>query len=401
MMKQEVRWRRTLLCTALAAAVTVAALLVLPPRIAPADARRLFESPRSAWEGALSLWHLGGWRTAAGSRGEQLARVAAWYENRNKGLYIHIENITAEQFSARLAVGRRPDILTWPGGMVSPETLPLVPIPRGQEFETALVPAIVWVQDGAPAVPWVWGGTVVLINAEMAARRNAELPGGPDWTAEEMLALAARLAHRTGRSQSVQVYGIAAAGEGLLCFAQPDAPALQGGVLDPAATLWQAWESFAGGRAGILMGSQWEAAAIERLRGQGKGFEVLVMPVPRDLAQPLQVQWMCAVDNADAARSDMAVGFVEALLSVENQSVISEKTGCLSALRGRNGSGTVLDMLLSAAASGAVVLTEPFSQLAETVALEAALGDEAARRVVSAHCFYVPPPCIQGGDDVE
>jgi ABC-type glycerol-3-phosphate transport system substrate-binding protein len=401
MMKQQIRWRRTLLCTALAAAVTVAALLVLPPRIAPADARRLFESPRSAWEGALLLWHLGGWRTAAGSRGEQLARVAAWYENRNKGLYIQIENITAEQFSARLAAGRQPDILTWPGGMVSPETLPLVPVPRGQEFESALVPAIPWVEDGALAVPWVWGGTVVLINADMAARRSAPLPAGPDWTANELLTLAAQLAHRTGRSQSIQVYGIAAAGEGLLCFTGPGAAALPDGVLDPAATLWQTWESFAGGRAGILMGSQWEAAAIERLRGQGKGFEVLVMPVPRDLAQPLQVQWMCVVDSGEAARSDMAVDFVAALLSAENQSVISEKTGCLSAVRGRSGSGAVRDMLLSAAARGAVVLPGPFSQLAETVVLEAALGDEAARRAVSARCFYLQPPCIHKGDDVE
>ncbi|NLG36969.1 MAG: extracellular solute-binding protein [Clostridiales bacterium] len=401
MMKQEVRWRRTLLCTALAAAVTVAALLVLPPRIAPADARRLFESPRSAWEGALSLWHLGGWRTAAGSRGEQLARVAAWYENRNKGLYIQIENVTAEQFSARLAAGRQPDILTWPGGMVSPETLPLVPIPFGQELETALVPAIPWAQDGALAVPWVWGGTVVLINADMAARRSAALPDGPGWTAEELLELAAQMEHRTGRSQSIQVYGIAAAGEGLLCFAVPGAVSLPDDVLDPASTLWQAWESFAGGRAGILMGSQWEVAAIERLRGQGKGFEVLVMPVPRDLAQPLQVQWMGVVDSGEDARSGMAVRFAETLLSAENQSVISEKTGCLSALRGRSGSDAVRDILLSAAASGAVMLVNPLRQLAQTVALEAALGDEAARRAVSTRCFYVPPPCIQGGDDVE
>ncbi|HPX41476.1 MAG TPA: hypothetical protein PLF51_13650, partial [Candidatus Hydrogenedentes bacterium] len=61
----------------------------------------------------------------------------------------------------------------------------------------------------------VWGGTVVLINADMAARRSAALPAGPDWTANELLTLAAQLAHRTGRSQSIQVYGIAAAGEGL------------------------------------------------------------------------------------------------------------------------------------------------------------------------------------------
>lgn len=392
--------KRPILCTLLAAAVTAASALLLPWRVLKVDAGLLFERPRSQWEGVLTLWHLSGWRTATGSRSGQLERVASAFERANPGLYIDIEGITAGQYAARLAAGQRPDLITWPGGMIDPSPLPLAGVPLTQTLAGGLAASVPYGDDGALAVPWIWGGEVILINAAMAERRGAALPaGGEDWTAAELLELAGALMHRTGRTKSVQVYGVAAAGESLLSFGLPGLAVLTADLLDPGVqTRWQAWESFAAGRAGILLGSQWEAAAMERLRDQGKGFDVLIMPVPSDLVQAAQVQWIAAVDGGDAGRAAMAVGYIQSLLSPGNQRIISEKTGCLPVLPGCGGG--VLP-LLERMGEHPVIYADPLEEVADSVVREAALGDEAARRYVASHCFYTGAACIQPADDVE
>ena len=81
------------------------------------------EENQEGYHGIISIWHIVKFKPYQGSLGSWVSDVAARLEKLHSGVYLEVESITLEEYSARIARGEQPDVFSYPLGCTYAEQL--------------------------------------------------------------------------------------------------------------------------------------------------------------------------------------------------------------------------------------------------------------------------------------
>ncbi len=123
----------------------------------------VFEPEPIEWRGKLELWHIVGFRTYQGSVTNHLIERTAAFAKQHPGVAIEVTGLTAAQFAERYARGERPDLYSFPNGLLYREQLRALALDI-PALRSGLSPAAL---DGEIfAVPYLMSGYFLLINGQ-------------------------------------------------------------------------------------------------------------------------------------------------------------------------------------------------------------------------------------------
>lgn len=75
------------------------------------------EQQSAHYTGVLELWNVESFEGGSGSRSSWLTSVASKFEQQNKGLFVHVTNLTVEQMQQKLADGQSYDLISFSRGV--------------------------------------------------------------------------------------------------------------------------------------------------------------------------------------------------------------------------------------------------------------------------------------------
>lgn len=121
---------------------------------------------KPVWTGIVHIWNVSTWQVGKGNAASWLEKKSRSFEKRNSGIYISVENITAEEYKKRTENGEKPDILSFGTGFINnPQDI----------FETISLPNKIksGVNDSALylnkaySMPYMMGAYGIYINEEL------------------------------------------------------------------------------------------------------------------------------------------------------------------------------------------------------------------------------------------
>ncbi len=326
---------RSALFTAALAALIVLGVFFLPGKLQGISLANVLRPKPPAWQGVLHVWQVNTWRVGRGSRTAVVQAAARRFETRNVGVYVELDNVTEEMLRQRLTEGRLPDVLLFPdnwSGMdaemfltLDASTLPTLSQPFASAF-----------QREPRAVPWMAGSQLVLVNNALCRSAGVEPPmADKSWNLQALLDFS-RQASTSRRKKNVLALSGAQSNWLPLAMEAANVRELQAQSLLADKVFSQsidgAREPFAAGRCAVLLGTQWEAALMERLAAKGKAFEYSVLPLPGDVRPTLNIQYAAVYASGDEARDASATAFIATLLSQPVQKSIAENSACLAVI---------------------------------------------------------------------
>ncbi len=160
-----------------AAAVAVAAFLAgMTLRLISGGGAELSAPGRKKYAGVVTLWHVVGFKPYRGSVSNVLAEAAKRVERANYGVFFDVAAITPEEHALRISRGERPDILSFPAGLVDGEGF--LPLEAGDyPLRQALLST--GVRDGALcAIPYAITPMALVENNDLARKLGLTLPEG-------------------------------------------------------------------------------------------------------------------------------------------------------------------------------------------------------------------------------
>lgn len=374
------------LCILVTAATVAVSIWQIPLLLRPMNARTFLAEEEPAWQGVLEVWHINGWRTPQAGRSVILEAAARRVEKDNNGVFFEILNLTQEEYLSLLASGREPDILVFPGGTegIQGEDMATLSLPEGlrQSFSQALCSqgARLW------ALPWIGSGTLLLVNpaAVVTSGSSPAWENGP-YTADALVSLWKSWHYETGKKTRKQIVGLGTADLTALPLA---GQTVSGFLSDTVLTDRQAWDAFLSGDTVSLLGSLWDAAALDRRLAEGKGFPYLRRAMPEDLPEELLLQWVAVSDRGDDGKKALAAAFAQALFHPAIQAKINLSTGCIPALELEPAVDSGAEAILKRLEKGVIVVLRPGVPLTQGDRLQAALGNTEALTRLRAAALY-------------
>ena len=137
----------------------------------------VFEPEPIQWRGKLELWHIVGFRTYQGSVTNHLSERTAAFSRQHPGVFIEVTGLTVEQFAERYARGERPDLYSFPNGLLYREqlrALPLDPPALRSGLSAAAADGEIF------AVPYLMSGYFLLINGQRPYLSGGRAPSSPE-----------------------------------------------------------------------------------------------------------------------------------------------------------------------------------------------------------------------------
>ena len=103
------QWASVILLGVFVATTLICVLPKLPAKPYPAA--------KGSYKGVLEMWNIECFEGGVGSRQSWLTSRAAKYEGKNKGLYVHVTTLTAEQAADKLSSGETFDLVSFSRGI--------------------------------------------------------------------------------------------------------------------------------------------------------------------------------------------------------------------------------------------------------------------------------------------
>lgn len=263
------------------------------------------------YSGVVEMWNVEAFEGGSGSRENWLIGRAAKFEAAHKGLFVHVTSLTYEQAVAKLAEGRRFDIICFTRGMGSKLNGLLAPLDVDCGQVCANFAASGQVGNAQYAVPLYSGAYCLFARSEQLAQ-------------DRLLsdALTATYTRKIGKN-SLDL-------QPLLCGFTPfnsplTALAMSGGKgkagADESITQYMAYERFVANKTAVtLLGTQRDMYRLAQRESNGKIDALSFAPLGgyTDLVQYLGV----AADCGDKAAS--CNEFVQYMISAETQQTLVE-----------------------------------------------------------------------------
>ena len=82
-----------------------------------------FQPEEESFNGILTLWHINGWKSESSSIYSYLKRCIGSFEKNNAYVFIEIKSLSIEEASARILSGEKPDLISFPCGFLSDPSL--------------------------------------------------------------------------------------------------------------------------------------------------------------------------------------------------------------------------------------------------------------------------------------
>ncbi len=314
----------SLTLTAVLAALFAVAPLFYPQNLAPTEAADVLRRTPAPWQGVLTVWQVNTWRVGRGSRAALANLAVTRYEKAQIGVWAEVIGLTPEEFTKRWAAGERPDVVSFPDGwtgLTGVELLDLTASSTGlqEPYATAFAAE-------PRALPWMAGGTVVLIGNDVGRAVGVEPPvADASWTAQALVDYAASASAPRRKKRPTALTGAAGCWDAL-ALAGVRVSGLAGGV--KAQSIDQARQQWAGGSTAVLLGTQWEGALLERLAAKNKAPDYTLLPLPNDVPAVLNVQYVAALSSGDEERDEVAAALARAFLSLTVQKAVAN-SACL------------------------------------------------------------------------
>lgn len=354
--------KRWICCAAVLAAMGILWMgLRLPSVMVPETARSFLAEDPPPWQGVLQVWHINDWNVPSSSRSSCLEAAAARVEKKYPGVFVEIKNYDNDAYWAALASGDMPDMICFPGGAEIPRNIPMtqLEIPEGMHgvFRRASEAA----GEDKWALPWLGISEILLCDAD-----NVPEDGNEWQTFSEVLQ-----AEEGDRPACSWKNMVSIAIDGRLGVAA-DWP------------VWgyrQAWDRFASRERKFLLGSQWDAAAMERRERAGKGYPWRVCTVPESKPALLSVQWIAVPLCDESGKQLILQQLLEVLFAPEVQRRIAETTGALPAvcIEDEWFAHDIQRLCYDRLCEGEVCILRPGYALDSGMVLDAAAGDVSAR----------------------
>ena len=262
------------------------------------------------YKGVLELWNVESFEGGSGSRSSWLTSRAAKFEAKNKGLFVHVTNLTEQQLQEKLNNGETFDIVCFSRG-VGAQVSGMLQKYRGSVADVCdNMLASGQIGDSVYALP-IYAGAYCLF------ARTAQLPQNVDLLS---VALSATYTRKVGKN----TYDL----QPLICgFTDYNSPmsalALSGGkgkaTVNEQVTQYQAYESFVANKTAVtLLGTQRDLYRLGQKEELGKIEELTFAPLVgyTDLVQYMGVSAGCG-DKADSA-----FAFLEYLVSADAQQTL-------------------------------------------------------------------------------
>lgn len=262
------------------------------------------------YKGVLELWNVETFEGGSGSRSAWLTNRAAKFEAKNKGLFVHVTDVSEEQLQQKLDNGETFDIICFSRG-VGVQVSDLLQKYRGSVADISdnlLVSG--QIGDSIYALP-LYAGAYCLF------ARTAQLPQNADLLSS---ALSATYTRKVGKN----TYNL----QPLICgFTQYNSPlsalALSGGKgnasVSESVSQYSAYESFVANKTAVtLLGTQRDLYRLGKKEELGKIEELDFAPLTgyTDLVQYLGV----SVNSGDKA--DSCHAFLQFVTSAESQATL-------------------------------------------------------------------------------
>lgn len=140
----------------------------------------VFEPEPITWRGVLKVWHIVEFRTYQGSVTSHLSARVEAFSKSHPGVFFEVTGMTAEEFAERYARGERPDVYSFPCGLLYREQLQA--LPEAPEALSTLRPGLsAATADGAVyAVPYLMSGYFLLMNTQRPFLAGARPPAAPE-----------------------------------------------------------------------------------------------------------------------------------------------------------------------------------------------------------------------------
>jgi len=281
-------------------------LICLSPWLILSYYEKLPETP--CFEGILSFWHIGGWRTGGSSAAAFLQKRIEQYEAQNPHVFIEMKTLSAQQAADAVSNGETPDIVSYPYGLAL--SLDFAELPPQSTIFSGL---------SGDAYPYMCGGYCLLVNTDKAAENGIELPSGwgirPDALAQTA-ALGVCFDSEPGftslPSLALHAYPEAARPQiSTLGEPEPKDDAL------PSDTQWQeGFAAFCEGGKGVLIASHRQLFEASELFAQGDAppFAAYAVGPYTDMVQMVGV-----AEQSDKLRQNAAESFAAFLLTHSTQ----------------------------------------------------------------------------------
>lgn len=262
------------------------------------------------YKGVLELWNVETFEGGSGSRSAWLTSRAAKFEAKNKGLFVHVTDVTEAQVQQKLDNGETFDIICFSRG-VGAQVSDLLQKYRGSVSDirdNMLVSG--QIGDSVYALP-LYAGAYCLFARAAQLPQNAELVS---------VALSATYTRKVGKS----TYNLQPLVCGFTEFNSPmSALALSGGkgvaTVSETVTQYSAYESFVANKTAVtLLGTQRDLYRLTKKEELGKIEQLAFAPLQgyTDLVQYLGVSANCG-DKADSCHA-----FLQFVTSAESQQTL-------------------------------------------------------------------------------
>ncbi len=262
------------------------------------------------YKGVLELWNVETFEGGSGSRSAWLTGRAAKFEAKNKGLFVHVTDVTAEQVQQKLDNGESFDIICFSRG-VGAQVANLLQKYKGSVSDirdNLLVSG--QIGDSVYALP-LYAGAYCLF------ARTAQLPQNSELISA---ALSATYSRKVGKN----TYNLQPLVCGFTPYNSPmSALALSGGkgnaAVSEAVSQYSAYESFVANKTAVtLLGTQRDLYRLGKKEELGKIEELAFAPLTgyTDLVQYLGVSASCG------DKSDSCHAFLQFVTSAESQQTL-------------------------------------------------------------------------------
>lgn len=296
----------------------------------------VFIGEKSKYQGMIEIWNIDTFEAGDTSKTTILNSVAQAFQQKNKGLYIMVRNVTEQECDNMIASGQLPDIFSCSFGVASKIKYYLQSY---QNFDANLYSNFFNAgkdeNENLYGVAWCSG-----LYYLMSTKSSLENAGVSNFEKFLLKDNAFCLGYvKKNKKSSKNIYSLAFASKGYLMPKQALISYNNTGVNSISelsynksiiASQYDAYIDFLVGKSVMLLGSQRDIVRMDKRIKNGKIQDVLIEPI---LSETDLVQFMFMTKNDDAVKTEYMQKFVSFLLSEKNQKKIA-KTNLFSPLYG-------------------------------------------------------------------
>ncbi len=304
-----------------------------------------FLGSKSKYQGIIEIWNIDSFESGTASKTSFINSIAKSFQNKNKGLYVMVRNLSQFECENLLAQGQKPDLFSCSYGVALGLKDYIQPFDNRLKFDTASnFLSAGMVDSSLMAVAWCRGNyCLISTKGKIESAQKAGAFAGFDFASEQSMSdeiekgkrklsdIALLSGYKVQEKNSTKtIYSLEVAkskyqlpqiafeaytNKGLVSISDVDFD--QGSI---SQSQYSAYSNFIAGNSTVLLGTQRDIARMQNRESLGKVSDVIYEPVTgfTDL-----VQFMLVAQSNDVTRREYAEKFAQFLTSESSQSKLS------------------------------------------------------------------------------